>query len=358
MVYNFSSGPSMLPPEVMLEANQEFLNYSGCGMSVMELNHRSILFNEIIEEAKSDLKDLLHIPDNYQILFLQGGASSQFAAVPMNIMRMKRAGFIMTGHWARRAYEEASMYGEVIEIASSSDRNYSYIPDCSNLSIPENMDYIHICENNTIYGTQYKTLPDTRGIDIVADMSSSILSKPIDVSKYGIIFAGAQKNMGPAGVTIVIIRDDLILDEVLPGTPSVMKYKNQMDNNSRFNTPPCYSIYMCGKVFKWLKRVGGLSVMAELNGKKADLIYRFLDESKLFYGTADREFRSSANATFTTGNNELDMVIVEDSKKYGFVGIKGHRFVGGLRASMYNAIPLKNVEALIKYLKDFEKNYV
>lgn len=357
MVYNFSSGPSMLPVEVMKEAQQEFLDYSGSGMSVMELNHRSVLFNEIIEETKADLKDLLNIPDNYKILFLQGGASLQFAAVPMNLMRKRKAGFIMTGHWTKRAYEEAGMYGETIEIASSVDRNYSYIPDCSNILIPEGLDYIHICENNTIYGTQYTTLPNTKGIDIVSDMSSCILSEPIDVSKYGVIFAGAQKNMGPAGATIVIIREDLIRDVVLHGTPSVMKYKNQLDNNSRFNTPPCYSIYMCGKVFKWIKKMGGVSAMAELNRKKAEKVYRFLDESDLFYGTADREFRSKANATFTTGDSELDMVIVEDSKKYGFVGIKGHRFVGGLRASLYNAVSLENVENLVKYLKEFEMKY-
>lgn len=323
-------------------------------MSVMELNHRSVLFNEIVDEAKADLKDLLTIPDNYKILFLQGGASLQFAAVPMNIMKNRKAGFIITGHWPRRAFEEAQMYGEAIELASSADKDYTYIPDCSNLSIDDDLDYVHICENNTIYGTRFTQLPNTFGKDIVSDMSSCILSEPIDVSKYGVIFAGAQKNMGPAGVTIVIVRDELIRDEVMPGTPSVIKYKNQLDNNSRFNTPPCYSIYMCGKVFKWLQKIGGLSAMKEMNRKKAELIYSYLDESKLFHGTVEREFRSTANATFTTGDSNLDMAFVEDSKKAGFVGLKGHRFVGGLRASLYNAIPLENVKTLVDFMKQYE----
>lgn len=358
MTYNFSSGPAMIPSEVMKEANQEFLDYSGSGMSVMELNHRSILFNEIIDETTADLKDLLEIPNNYKVLFLQGGASLQFAAIPMNLMKKRKAGFIMTGHWAKRAFEEAQMYGEVNELASSADKNYTYIPNCSNLLIPDDLDYIHICENNTIYGTGFTKLPDTSGKDLVSDMSSCILSEPIDVSRYGLIFAGAQKNMGPAGVTIVIIREDLIRDDVISGTPSVMKYKNQFDNNSRFNTPPCYSIYICGKVFKWLKRMGGLSAMKEMNKRKSELIYNYLDESKLFHGTVDREFRSMMNATFTTGDNDLDMAFVEDSKKAGFVGVKGHRFVGGLRASLYNAIPYENVEALVKYMKEYEVEYV
>lgn len=354
MPYNFSSGPAMMPIEVMKEANEEFLNYAGSGMSVMELNHRSVLFNEIVDQAKADLKDLLTIPDNYQILFLQGGASLQFAAVPMNLMKNRKAGFVMTGHWTKRAFEEAQMYGEAVVLASSADKNYTYIPDCSNLTIPDDLDYVHICENNTIYGTRFTKLPDVAGKDIVSDVSSCILSEPVDVSKYGLLFAGAQKNMGPAGVTIVIIREDLIRDEVLPGTPSVVKYKNQCDNNSRFNTPPCYSIYMCGKVFKWLKRLGGLSIMKEMNREKAALIYSYLDESQLFHGTVDRAFRSMANATFTTGDNDLDMAFVEDSKKSGFIGLKGHRFVGGLRASLYNAIPLENVNALVDFMKQYE----
>lgn len=357
MTYNFSSGPAMMPSEVMKEAYQEFLDYSKSGMSVMELNHRSVLFNEIIDEAIDDLKDLLSIPENYKILFLQGGASLQFAAIPMNIMKNRKAGFIITGHWVKRAFEEAQMYGEAVELASSADKNYTYIPDCNNLTIPDDFDYVHICENNTIYGTKFMQLPNVFGKDIVSDMSSCILSEPIDVSKYGLIFAGAQKNMGPAGVTIVIIREDLIRDDVMSGTPSVMKYKNQLDNNSRFNTPPCYSIYMCGKVFKWLKRIGGLSAMKEINKKKAEMVYNYLDESKLFHGTVKRKWRSMTNATFTTDDSELDMAFVEDSKKAGFVGLKGHRFVGGLRASLYNAIPIENVEALVKYMKEYEVEY-
>ncbi len=354
MTYNFSSGPAMMPIEVMQGAHREFLDYAGSGMSVMELNHRSVLFNEIVEEAKTDLKDLLMIPDNYRILFLQGGASLQFAAVPMNLMRYRKVGFIMTGHWTKRAFEEAQMYGEAVKLASSEDRNYTYIPDCNNLSITDDLDYVHICENNTIYGTRFIELPDTMGKDVVSDMSSCILSEPIDVSKYGLIFAGAQKNMGPAGATIVIVREDLVRDDVMPGTPSVMKYRNQLESNSRFNTPPCYSIYMCGKVFKWIKKIGGLSAMKELNQKKAKMIYEYLDESRMFHGTVDREFRSMANATFTTGDINSDMEFVEESKKAGFVGLKGHRFVGGLRASLYNAIPVEHVEALVKYMKEYE----
>lgn len=343
-----------MPPEVLKEAQKEFLDYHGSGMSVMELNHRSVLFNQIVAEAKEDLKDLLHIPDNYKILFLQGGASLQFAAIPMNLMKKRKAGFIITGHWAKRAFEEAGMYGEVVELASSADKNFSYIPDCNHLAITNDFDYVHICENNTIYGTQYKELPETNGVDIVSDMSSCILSKPIDVSKYALIFAGAQKNMGPSGVTVVIVRDDLVSEDVLDGTPFVMRYKKQSDNDSRFNTPSCYGIYMCGKMFRWLKTIGGLKAIQGINEAKAAMLYEYLDESRLFHGTAERESRSIMNVTFTTGNDNLDMKVVEDSKKYGFVSLKGHRFVGGLRASLYNAIPMGNVEALIKYMKNFE----
>lgn len=356
MVYNFSAGPAMMPPEVMKEAQQEFLDYHGSGMSVMELNHRSILFNQIVREAEEDLKSLLKMPDNYEVLFLQGGASLQFSAIPMNLMKKRKAGFIITGHWAKRAYEEAGMYGETIELASSADKNYSYIPDVSNLQIDNSFDYVHICENNTIYGTQYKVLPNTRGVNLVSDMSSCILSEPIDVSKYALIFAGAQKNMGPSGVTIVIVREDLVTEDVLSGTPYVMRYKNQTDNDSRYNTPSCYGIYLCGKMFRWLIKLGGLSKIKELNDKKAKLLYEYIDESKVFHGTVEREYRSLMNVTFTTGNANLDMEFVEDSKKYGFVSLKGHRFVGGLRASLYNAMPIENVTALIEYMKKFEMN--
>lgn len=344
-----------MPPEVLKEAQKEFLDYHGSGMSVMELNHRSVLFNQIVAEAKEDLNDLLHIPDNYKILFLQGGASLQFAAIPMNLMKKKKAGFIITGHWAKRAFEEAGMYGKAVELASSADKNFSYIPNCNHLAITNDFDYVHICENNTIYGTQYKELPETNGVDIVSDMSSCILSKPIDVSKYALIFAGAQKNMGPSGVTVVIVRDDLVSEDVLEGTPFVMRYKRQVDNDSRYNTPSCYGIYMCGKMFRWLKNLGGLKAIQEINETKAAMLYEYLDESRLFHGTAERASRSTMNITFTTGDDALDMEIVEDSKKYGFVSLKGHRFVGGLRASLYNAIPLGNVAALVDYLKNFEE---
>ena len=354
MVYNFSAGPSMLPPEVMRECYREFLNYKNSGMSVMELNHRSILFNEIVDDAENDLRLLLNIPNNYKVLFLQGGASLQFSAIPMNLMKKRKAGYILTGHWARRAYEEAKMFGECKVLASSEDKDYSYIPDCSDLEIDETYDYIHICENNTIYGTQFHEIPNVKGANLVSDQSSCILSKPIDVTKYALIYAGAQKNMGPSGTTIVIVREDLVTDDVLEGTPYVMRYKNQVDNNSRYNTPSCYSLYMCGKEFKWLKGLGGLEEIEKINIEKVKLMYEFIDESKLFYGTAEKSSRSLMNVTFTTGNSDMDMDIVEDSKKYGFVSIKGHRFVGGLRASLYNAIPIENVKAFINYLKGYE----
>lgn len=347
----------MLPKEVLEEAHREFFNYRNSGVSVFELNHRSALFNDVVNDAKDSLRKLLNIPDNYSILFLQGGASLQFAAVPMNLMKKGKAGFIITGHWARRAYEEAQMYGEAIELASSEDRSFTYIPDCSNMNIPNDLDYIHICENNTIYGTQYKSIPNTKGIDLVSDMSSCILSEPINISKYALIYAGAQKNIGPAGMTLVIVRNDLIRDDVRDDTPLVMRYKKQADADSRFNTPPCYSIYLCGLVLKWLIKIGGLSAIYEINKEKAHTIYEYLDESILFHGIAEREYRSSMNATFTSGDSELDMEIVEDSKQYGFISIKGHRFIGGLRASLYNAIPVSNVKALVDYLWKFEKEH-
>jgi phosphoserine aminotransferase len=273
-------------------------------------------------------------------------------------MKKGKAGFIMTGHWTQKAFDEAQKYGQAVELASSADKAYSYIPDCNKIVLPDDLDYVHICENNTIYGTRYYEVPDSLGKNIVSDMSSCILSEPINVSKYALIFAGAQKNMGPAGVTVVIVRKDLVTDEVLPCTPSVMKYKNQADNDCRYNTPPTYGIYMCGKMFKWIKEMGGLSTMQKLNREKAKLMYDYIDQSRLFHGTADPQFRSTMNATFTTGKEELDMTIVEDSKKHGFVSLKGHRFVGGLRATMYNAIPIEHVDALVKYLKQFEVEYL
>lgn len=354
-VYNFSAGPAVLPEEVLREAADEMMDYRGCGMSVMEMSHRSKVFDQIIKEAEADLRDLMQIPNNYKVLFLQGGASQQFAAIPMNLMKNRKAGYIVTGQWAKKAFAEAKMYGEAIELASSADETFSYIPDCSDLAIPEDLDYVYICENNTIYGTKYKTLPNTKGHTLVADVSSCFLSEPVDVSKYGVIYGGVQKNIGPAGVVIVIIREDLISDDVLPGTPTMLKYKTQADADSLYNTPPCYGIYICGKVFKWLKKMGGLSVMKERNEEKAKILYDFLDESKLFKGTVRKEDRSLMNVPFVTGNANLDAKFVAEAKAAGLENLKGHRSVGGMRASIYNAMPKEGVEALVAFMKKFEE---
>lgn len=354
-VYNFSAGPAVLPEEVLREAADEMMDYRGCGMSVMEMSHRSKVFDQIIKEAEADLRDLMQIPDNYKVLFLQGGASQQFAAIPMNLMKKRKAGYIVTGQWAKKAFAEAKMYGEAIELASSADETFSYIPDCSDLAIPEDLDYVYICENNTIYGTKFKTLPNTKGHTLVADVSSCFLSEPVDVSKYGVIYGGVQKNIGPAGVVIVIIREDLISDDVLPGTPTMLKYKTQADADSLYNTPPCYGIYICGKVFKWLKKMGGLSVMKERNEEKAKILYDFLDESKLFKGTVRKEDRSLMNVPFVTGNADLDAKFVAEAKEAGLENLKGHRSVGGMRASIYNAMPKEGVEALVAFMKKFEE---
>ena len=354
-VYNFSAGPAVLPEEVLKEAADEMMDYRGCGMSVMEMSHRSKVFDDIIKEAEADLRDLMQIPDNYKVLFLQGGASQQFAAIPMNLMKNRKAGYIVTGQWAKKAFAEAKIYGEAVELASSADKTFSYIPDCSDLDIPEDLDYVYICENNTIYGTKYKTLPDTKGHTLVADVSSCFLSEPVDVSKYGVIYGGVQKNIGPAGVVIVIIREDLIRDDVLPGTPTMLKYKTQADADSLYNTPPCYGIYICGKVFKWLKKMGGLSVMKERNEEKAKILYDFLDQSKLFKGTVRKEDRSLMNVPFVTGDADLDAKFVAEAKAAGFENLKGHRTVGGMRASIYNAMPKEGVEALVAFMKKFEE---
>ena len=287
-VYNFSAGPAVLPEEVLKEAQAEMLDYKGTGMSVMEMSHRSKAFDQIIQEAEKDLRDLMHIPDNYKVLFLQGGASLQFAMIPMNLMKNKVADYIVTGQWAKKAWQEAQKYGKANKIATSEDKTFSYIPDCSDLPISEDADYVYICENNTIYGTKFKELPNTKGKDLVADVSSCFLSEPVDVSKYAIIYGGVQKNIGPAGMVIAIVRDDLITDDVLPGTPTMMKYKTHADANSLYNTPNCYCIYICGKVFKWLKKQGGLEAMKERNEKKAKILYDYLDESKLFKGTVEK----------------------------------------------------------------------
>lgn len=354
-VFNFSAGPAVLPEEVLKEAAEEMLDYRGCGMSVMEMSHRSKVFDQIIKEAEADIRTLMNIPDNYKVLFLQGGASQQFAAVPMNLMKNKKAGYIITGQWAKKAFQEAKMYGEAVELASSADETFSYIPDCSDLPITDDMDYVYICENNTIYGTKFKTLPNTKGKDLVADVSSCFLSEPVDVTKYGIIYGGVQKNVGPAGMVIVIIREDLIRDDVLPGTPTMLKYKTQADNDSLYNTPPCYDIYICGKVFKWLLKNGGLSAMKELNEKKAKILYDYLDSSKLFKGTVRKEDRSLMNVPFVTGNEELDAKFVKEATEAGFVNLKGHRTVGGMRASIYNAMPIEGVEKLVEFMKKFEE---
>lgn len=354
-VYNFSAGPAVLPEDVLKEAAAEMMDYKGSGMSVMEMSHRSKVYDTIIKEAEQDLRDLMNIPDNYKVLFLQGGASQFFAEVPMNLMKNKKAGYIITGQWAKKAYQEAKIYGEAVELASSADKTFSYIPDCSDLPITDDMDYVYICENNTIYGTKYKTLPNTKGKILVSDVSSCFLSEPVDVSKYGVIYGGVQKNVGPAGCVIAIIREDLISDDVLPGTPTMLKWKTQADNDSLYNTPPCYTIYICGKVFKWLKKMGGLEAMKELNEKKAKILYDYLDESKLFKGTVVKEDRSLMNVPFVTGDAELDAKFVAEAKAAGFENLKGHRTVGGMRASIYNAMPIEGVEALVEFMKKFEK---
>jgi len=354
-VYNFSAGPAVLPEEVLKEAAEEMLDYNGSGMSVMEMSHRSKVFDEIIQTAEADLRDLLKIPDNYKVLFLQGGASQQFAMIPMNLMKNKVADYIVTGQWAKKAWQEAQKYGTANKIASSEDKTFSYIPDCSDLPISPDADYVYICENNTIYGTKYKTLPNTKGKILVSDVSSCFLSEPMDIEKYGIVYGGVQKNVGPAGLVIAIIREDLITEDVLPGTPTMLTYKTHADANSLYNTPNCYGIYICGKVFKWLKKQGGLEAMKERNEKKAKVLYDYLDSSKLFKGTVEPASRSLMNVPFVTGDKELDAKFVKEAEAAGLVNLKGHRTVGGMRASIYNAMPIEGVEALVEFMKKFEK---
>ena len=354
-VYNFSAGPAVLPEEVLAEASEEMMDYRGSGMSVMEMSHRSKAYQQIIDEAESDLRDLLHIPDNYKVMFLQGGASQQFAMVPMNLMKNRVADYIVTGQWAKKAYSEGKMYGTANAVASSADKTFSYIPDCSDLAISANADYVYICENNTIYGTKFKTLPNTKGKLLVADQSSCFLSEPVDVTKYGLIFAGAQKNVGPAGTVIVIAREDLVTEDVLEGTPTMLRYKTHVDAGSMYNTPPTYGIYICGKVFKWLKAKGGLEAMKAYNEDKAKLLYDFLDQSSLFKGTVVKEDRSLMNVPFVTGDEEMDALFVKESKAAGLENLKGHRTVGGMRASIYNAMPRAGVEKLVEFMADFEK---
>ena len=356
-VCNFSAGPAVLPEEVLMEAAAEMLDYKGTGMSVMEMSHRSKAYQQIIDEAEADLRELMNIPENYKVLFLQGGASQQFAMIPMNLMKNGVADYIVTGQWAKKAYQEAQKYGKANAVASSADKTFSYIPDCSDLPISEDADYVYICENNTIYGTKYHTLPNTKGKILVSDVSSCFLSEPVDVTKYGMIYGGVQKNIGPAGVVIAIIREDLITEDVYPGTPTMLQYKIHADNGSMYNTPPAYGIYICGKVFKWLKKMGGLEAMKAYNEKKAKVLYDFLDSSKMFKGTVRKEDRSLMNVPFITGDEALDAEFVKAASAAGFENLKGHRTVGGMRASIYNAMPIENVEKLVAFMKEFEASH-
>lgn len=353
-VYNFSAGPAVLPEEVLKEAAEEMLDYKGTGMSVMEMSHRSKAFEGIIQEAENDLRDLMNIPDNYKVLFLQGGASQQFAMIPMNLMKNKVADYIVTGQWAKKAAAEAKIYGKVNVLASSADKTFTYIPDMKDIKVSDDADYVYICHNNTIYGTTFHDLPDVGDKVLVADMSSDILSEPVDVTKYGLIFAGVQKNIGPAGMVVVIIREDLITEDVLPNTPTMLRYKIHADNNSLYNTPPAYGIYICGKVFKWLKNKGGLEAMKKINEEKAAILYDYLDSNSMFKGTVVKKDRSLMNVPFVTGSDELDAKFVKEAKAAGFENIKGHRTVGGMRASIYNAMPIEGVKALVEFMKKFE----
>ena len=354
-VYNFSAGPAVLPEEVLKEAQEEMMDYRGCGMSVMEMSHRSAMFQKIIDEAEADLRDLMGIPDNYKVLFMQGGAALQFSAIPMNLMKNGVADYIVTGQWAKKAYVEAQKYGKVNKIASSEDETYTYIPDCSDLPISEDADYVYICMNNTIYGTVYHELPNTKGKDLVADISSCFLSEPLDVSKFALLMGGVQKNVGPAGVQIVIIREDLLREDLPTYVPTMLQYKVQADNGSMYNTPPCYGIYICGKVFKWIKSLGGLEAMKKRNEEKAAILYDFLDSSKMFKGTVRKEDRSLINVPFVTGDKELDAKFVAEAKANGLENLKGHRTVGGMRASIYNAMPKEGVIKLVEFMKKFEQ---
>ena len=354
-VYNFSAGPAVLPEEVLREAAAEMLDYQGSGMSVMEMSHRSKDFQTIIDDAEKDLRELMQIPDNYKVLFVQGGGNMQFAMVPMNLFKNKVGDYIITGQWAKKAYQEAKMFGTANAIASSADKTFSYIPDCSDLPVDEDADYVYICLNNTIYGTVYHELPNTKGKTLVADISSCFLSEPLDVSKFGILWGGVQKNVGPAGMAIVIIREDLITEDVLPGTPTMLTYKTHADAGSLYNTPNAYCIYVCGKVFKWLKAMGGLEEMQKRNIEKAKILYDYLDQSKLFKGTVEPASRSLMNVPFVTGDKDMDAKFVKEAKAAGLVNLKGHRTVGGMRASIYNAMPKEGVEALVAFMKKFEE---
>lgn len=354
-VYNFSAGPAVLPESVLKEAAEEMLDYRGCGMSVMEMSHRSAAFKGIIEEAEADLRELMGIPENYRVLFLQGGATQQFAAIPMNLLRGGKADYIVSGGWSKKAFKEAQRYGDIRLVASSEDENFSYIPNVDELTFREDADYVYICENETVYGTHYHKLPKTGAVPLVSDVSSCFLSEPIDVTKYGLIYGGVQKNIGPAGVVIVIVREDLIREDVIEATPTIMRYKTQADAGSMSNTPPCYGIYICGKVFKWIKAQGGLEGMKKINEEKAAILYDYLDSTDFYKAPVRKEDRSIMNVPFVTGDAELDAAFVAQAKEHGIENIKGHRSVGGMRASIYNAMPKAGVEALVAFMKEFEQ---
>ena len=354
-IYNFSAGPAMLPKEVLEAAAKEMLNYDDSGMSVMEMSHRSEFFQKIITKAEADLRKLYQIPDEYKVLFLQGGASQQFAMIPMNLMKNKEADYIVTGQFSKKAMQEARKYGKVNVIASSEEQAFSYIPDCSDLNISETADYVYMCENNTVYGTKFKKLPNTKGKPLVADISSCLLSERLDVNKYGLLYGGAQKNIGPAGVTIVIIREDLVSECIKEEVPTMLRYDTHINSDSLYNTPPAYGIYICGKVFEWLINQGGLAAMEKHNQEKAKIIYDYLDESALFKGTVKKADRSLMNVTFVTGDKDLDAKFIKEAKAKGFESLKGHRSVGGMRASIYNAMPRAGVEALVSFMKKFEE---
>jgi len=353
-VYNYSAGPSMLPVEVLEKAKNEMLEYGASGMSVMEMSHRSKDYEEIIRGAESLVRELMEVPDNYKVLFLQGGASTQFAMIPMNLCKKGKADYVITGQWAKKAASEAEKYLKVNRVASSADKTFSYIPKLDNQTFDPDADYFHITYNNTIYGTHYTKLPDTGNVPLVADISSCVLAEKIDVSKFGLLYAGAQKNLGPAGVTLVIIRDDLITEDVVAGTPTMLQYKIHADNGSMYNTPPTYSIYVLKLVLEWVKQMGGVDALQKINEKKAKILYDYLDSSSMFKGTVVPEDRSLMNAPFITGNEELDAKFVKESKAAGLVNLKGHRTVGGMRASIYNAMPVEGVEALVEFMKKFE----
>lgn len=352
--FNFSAGPAVLPETVLQEAADEMLDYKGSGMSVMEISHRSALFQTIIEETEHDLRTLMKIPDDYEVLFLQGGTSLQFSMIPMNFMKNRKADYILTGYWSKKAYEEAKLYGKINIVASSEDNSFSYIPDCSDMDVSNDSDYVYMCENNTIYGTKFKRCPNSKGKVLVNDISSSFLSEPMNVSDYGMLFGGVQKNLAPAGLVIAIIHKELITDAVLPWTPTMLRYKIHAEKKSMYNTPPTYNIYIVGKVIKWIQSLGGLQKMKEINEEKAAILYDYLDSSSLFHGMADKESRSFMNVTFRTKSEEMDAEFVKAAEQRRIVSIKGHRAIGGLRASLYNAMPIEGVQYLVDFMREFE----